>query len=136
MIGWNRGGVAEILSHVYPQGLVEAENEKALLETVKHHIEQPQTVAPVTMFSLKDMCDQTLELYQSVLNNPIKTRDVRGFFRLKTSLLLKRCFISSSFFVVVLFFPFTDYKYSKRVTYNVQRSTSHIHDTVNTSNKC
>ncbi|MFV5615108.1 glycosyl transferase, partial [Acinetobacter baumannii] len=64
---WNRGGVAEILSHVYPQGLVEAENEKALLETVKHHIEQPQTVAPVTMFSLKDMCDQTLELYQSVL---------------------------------------------------------------------
>lgn len=52
---------------MYPQGLVEAENEKALLETVKHHIEQPQTVAPVTMFSLKDMCDQTLELYQSVL---------------------------------------------------------------------
>ncbi len=67
VIGWNRGGVAEILSHVYPQGLVEAENEKALLEIVKHHIEQPQTVAPVTMFSLKDMCDQTLELYQSVL---------------------------------------------------------------------
>ncbi len=67
VIGWNRGGVAEILSHVYPQGLVEAENEKALLERVKHHIEQTQTVAPVTMFSLKDMCDQTLELYQSVL---------------------------------------------------------------------
>ncbi|WP_227257908.1 glycosyltransferase family 4 protein, partial [Acinetobacter baumannii] len=65
VIGWNRGGVAEILSHVYPQGLVEAENEKALVETVKNHIEQPQTVAPVTMFSLKDMCDQTLELYQS-----------------------------------------------------------------------
>ncbi|MFX5677182.1 glycosyltransferase family 4 protein [Acinetobacter baumannii] len=58
VIGWNRGGVAEILSHVYPQGLVEAENEKALVETVKNHIEQPQTVAPVTMFSLKDMCDR------------------------------------------------------------------------------
>ena len=28
VIGWNRGGVAEILSNVYPQGLVEAENEK------------------------------------------------------------------------------------------------------------
>ncbi|MDR0066600.1 glycosyl transferase, partial [Acinetobacter sp. 11520] len=60
-------GVAEILSNVYPQGLVEAENEKALIETVKKHIEQPQIVAPVTMFSLKDMCDQTLELYQRVL---------------------------------------------------------------------
>ncbi len=67
VIGWNRGGVAEILSNVYPQGLVEAENEKALIETVKKHIEQPQVVAPVTMFSLKDMCDQTLELYQRVL---------------------------------------------------------------------
>ena len=54
-------------SNVYPKGLVEAENEKALIETVKKHIEQPQIVAPVTMFSLKDMCDQTLELYQRVL---------------------------------------------------------------------
>lgn len=67
VIGWNRGGVAEILSNVYPQGLVEVENEKALLETVKKHIEQPQAVAPVTMFSLKDMCDQTLALYETVL---------------------------------------------------------------------
>ncbi|GEA67646.1 glycosyl transferase [Acinetobacter pittii] len=67
VIGWNRGGVAEILSNVYPQGLVEAENEKVLIETVKNHIEQPQIVAPITMFSLKDMCDQTIELYQRVL---------------------------------------------------------------------
>lgn len=67
VIGWNRGGVAEILSNIYTQGLVEVGNEKALLETVRQHIEQPQVVAPVTRFSLKDMCDQTLALYESVL---------------------------------------------------------------------
>ncbi len=67
VIGWNRGGVAEILSNVYPQGLVEVGNEKVLVETVEQHIEQPQVVAPVTMFSLKDMCDQTLALYESIL---------------------------------------------------------------------
>lgn len=67
VIGWNRGGVAEILSNVYPQGLVEVGNEKVLLETVEQHIEQPQVVAPVTMFSLKDMCDQTLALYESIV---------------------------------------------------------------------
>ena len=67
VIGWNRGGVAEILSNVYPQGLVEAEMKRSLNRDCKNHIEQPQIVAPVTMFSLKDMCDQTLELYQRVL---------------------------------------------------------------------
>ena len=67
VIGWNRGGVAEILSNVYPQGLVEVDNDKMLLQTVQHHIEQPQSVAPINMFSLKEMCDKTLDLYQSIL---------------------------------------------------------------------
>jgi hypothetical protein len=35
VIGWNRGGVAEILSNVYPKGLVEAENEKALIASTR-----------------------------------------------------------------------------------------------------
>ena len=68
MIGWNRGGVAEILSKVYPQGLIEMDDKEALLNAVKHHIDQPQKVEPVTMFSLKEMCDQTLHLYKQVLS--------------------------------------------------------------------
>ena len=67
VIGWNRGGVAEILSKIYPQGLIEADDQAALLNAVKKHIDAPQPVAPVTMFSLKDMCDQTLNLYRQVL---------------------------------------------------------------------
>ena len=68
VIGWNRGGVAEILSNVYPQGLIDVDDQSALLNAVKQHIDQPQEVEPVTMFSLKEMCDQTIHLYKQVLS--------------------------------------------------------------------
>lgn len=69
VIGWNRGGVAEILSPLYPQGLIEADDQTALLAAVKKHIDEPQQVAPVKIFSLKDMCDETLTLYQQVCHS-------------------------------------------------------------------
>jgi glycosyltransferase involved in cell wall biosynthesis len=67
VIGWNRGGVAEILSPLYPQGLIEVDDQAALFNTVKHHMDEPQEVKPVTIFSLKEMCDQTLNLYKQIL---------------------------------------------------------------------
>ena len=67
VIGWNRGGVAEILSQLYPQGLITVDDQTALLNTLKTHIDTPQVVAPVQMFSLKEMCDQTLAVYQQIL---------------------------------------------------------------------
>ena len=67
VIGWKRGGVAEILSQLYPQGLIEIDDQQQLLTTVQRHIEQPQPVAPVTQFSLQEMCQQTLALYTSIL---------------------------------------------------------------------
>lgn len=67
VIGWNRGGVAEILSQVYPQGLIAVDDHAALFNAVKQHLDEPQQVKPVTMFSLKEMCDQTLHLYKQVL---------------------------------------------------------------------
>ena len=67
VIGWDRGGVAEILANVYPQGKIAVDDQTALLNAVKLQIDQPQQVAPVTQFSLKDMCDQTLQLYKKIL---------------------------------------------------------------------
>ena len=69
VIGWKRGGVAEILSSVYPQGLIPVDDQAELIRVVQHHIEQPQHVAPVTQFSLQDMCDQTLALYQRIVSS-------------------------------------------------------------------
>ena len=67
VIGWNRGGVAEILSQLYPQGLITVDDQTVLLNTLKTHIDTPQAVSPVQMFSLKEMCDQTLAVYQQIL---------------------------------------------------------------------
>lgn len=67
VIGWNRGGVAEILSQLYPQGLINVDDQAALLNAVQQHIDESQQVKPVTTFSLKEMCDQTLHLYKQVL---------------------------------------------------------------------
>ena len=67
VIGWNRGGVAEILSQLYPQGLIAVDDHTALFNAVKKHLDEPQQVKPVTTFSLKEMCDQTLHLYKQVL---------------------------------------------------------------------
>lgn len=67
VIGWNRGGVAEILSQLYPQGLIAVDDHAALFNAVKKHLDEPQQVKPVTTFSLKEMCDQTVLLYKQVL---------------------------------------------------------------------
>ena len=66
VIGWKRGGVAEILDQLYPQGLVEIDNETQLLNTLTQHIENLPHVAPVAMFSLEDMCQNTINVYQQL----------------------------------------------------------------------
>lgn len=67
VIGWNRGGVAEILSALYPQGLIEVDDEVRLIQSLKQHIDTPQQIMPVEQFSLNEMCEQTLDLYRSVV---------------------------------------------------------------------
>lgn len=69
VIGWNRGGMAEILTPLYPQGLVDVDHQMQLLTVLRHHIDTPQSVEPVHTFHLKEMCDQTLQLYKTVLAN-------------------------------------------------------------------
>lgn len=66
VVGWNRGGVAEILSVCYPAGLVEPENQDALLATMTRLLQQPEPPAPVQQFSLQQMTDNTLALYRQV----------------------------------------------------------------------
>jgi len=63
-IGWNRGGVAEILTALYPQGLVEPENTDALRHAIQHVLHHPSKPQPVEQFHLDQMTAQTLALYQ------------------------------------------------------------------------
>jgi glycosyltransferase involved in cell wall biosynthesis len=68
VIGWNRGGVAEILSVLYPQGLVEPEHHQALITTLEALLANPTRPDTVQQFQLRQMTDQTLALYQQLLN--------------------------------------------------------------------
>ncbi len=69
MIGWNRGGVAEICHNCIRKGSSQRIDQVALFNAVQLHLEIPQSVTPVELFSLADMCHQTLDLYQQVLQS-------------------------------------------------------------------
>lgn len=67
VLGWNRGGVAEILSTLHPNGLVEIDDQNSLVNKIKMEITHPSTIAPVHDFSLSDMCSNTLALYEDIV---------------------------------------------------------------------
>jgi len=68
VIGWNRGGVAEILSRLYPQGLIQIDDQAALIKALQQQLIQLDHIPAVTAFSLDEMCNQVLALYQSVFD--------------------------------------------------------------------
>ena len=67
VVGWNRGGVAEILNRCYPSGLVEPENAEALFKKIHQLLATPMPPAPVQDFQLSQMTDQTIALYEEVI---------------------------------------------------------------------
>lgn len=67
VIGWNRGGVAEILSVLYPQGLIDVDDHTHLIACIEKHIQSKPIVPVVNQFSLDDMCQQTIQLYEKIL---------------------------------------------------------------------
>ncbi len=69
VIGWDRGGVAEILREIFPQGLVAVGDDAALLAAVQQQIETPTTLMPVTQFKLETMCAETLAVYDALIQN-------------------------------------------------------------------
>lgn len=68
VLGWNHGGVAEILSRIYPQGAVAPDNPAALLEKTRAFLDQAPAVEPSDAFRLKDSMAQTLELYRTLVS--------------------------------------------------------------------
>lgn len=69
VVGWDRGGVAEILNRCYPVGLVPPEQGELLLAKIKGLLTTPVAPQPVQDFSLQDMTDQTLAVYRQVSGN-------------------------------------------------------------------
>ena len=66
VIGWNHGGVGEILSHCYPQGSITLNDNIALLTHTEQLLQKPQPPQVITQFGLEDMCSQTLNVYEDL----------------------------------------------------------------------
>ena len=66
-IGWNHGGVAEVLQEMFPAGAVEPDNLPALIQKTREFLLKTPIVKNSEAFSLQASMDQTMALYVSAL---------------------------------------------------------------------
>jgi len=67
-IGWDHGGVAEILAEMFPRGAVTPDKPKELLARARAFLLDPPVVPPGKAFLLEDSMSRTLQLYRSACN--------------------------------------------------------------------
>ena len=67
VVGWDQGGVGEILAACHPQGAVAMGDTVALAQTAHAALVTRRRGDPVTCFRLDDMCRETLEVYARVI---------------------------------------------------------------------
>ncbi|HMX98939.1 MAG TPA: glycosyltransferase family 4 protein [Agitococcus sp.] len=68
VLGWNHGGVGEILAACYPQGSLNLNDTVSLLNKTKDLLHSPQTPPIINQFRLDDMCGQTLKVYEDLVS--------------------------------------------------------------------
>ena len=67
VVGYNHGGVGEVLTKIFPQGRVELNNQQQLSEKINTFLKQPPQIENSQPFLLDDMLAQTLSLYHEVV---------------------------------------------------------------------
>lgn len=69
VVGYDHGGVSEILRTLYPAGRVEPENRLQLVSAVAKLLETPARVSPNNTYTLENMLDRTLALYEQAASS-------------------------------------------------------------------
>lgn len=69
VVGYSHGGVGEILNEVFPAGAVPVGDSAVLADRVSQLLTERTVVPPVTKYSLAEMLEQTLQLYEEVGNS-------------------------------------------------------------------
>lgn len=69
VIGWTKGAFADILSTLYPQGLVKEETAISLCKAVKSHLQNRLRPAMTHEYTIEQMTAETLAVYQSLMPN-------------------------------------------------------------------
>lgn len=70
VLGWDVGGVGDILARCYPQGRVPPGDSAALEAATRRWLAAPDRPAPCDHFLLSTMCDRTLALYEGLALPP------------------------------------------------------------------
>ena len=66
-IGYNRGGVKEILETLFPYGLVEPDDQESLLKKTLAILDGDNiNIKENTEFLTSNMCKQTIDFYQEI----------------------------------------------------------------------
>ena len=71
VIGWDQAAFSEILQPLYPQGLVKKYNAKALCKAVRNQLESVTRPEMTNKFTMREMIDETLAVYQGLHNMAI-----------------------------------------------------------------
>lgn len=66
VIGWNHGGVAEVLAAMFPRGALAPNDAAGLLTRAREFLRAPPRVPPSSAFLLEDSLRRTEELYRSL----------------------------------------------------------------------
>ncbi|MEM7706105.1 MAG: glycosyltransferase family 4 protein [Pseudomonadota bacterium] len=69
VIGYDHGGVGEVLGEIFPEGLVPLDDEAAVLEKTQQFLERAPEVPNRQPFLKSQMQDETLALYQSLASS-------------------------------------------------------------------
>ena len=67
VIGWNHGGASEILSELFPQGLVTFNDMNELLNTTKK-VAKFNSEPRENIFTANRMTNSTINLYQNLIS--------------------------------------------------------------------
>jgi glycosyltransferase involved in cell wall biosynthesis len=71
VIGYDHGGVGEILMNLFPQGCVSLANPSALYDCVNEFIKTPPVVSKRQNYTLQQMLEQTLHCYSTLCDLPL-----------------------------------------------------------------
>jgi len=70
VVGFDHGGVGEILAALLPDGLVPVDNQDALLDCINETLQNPPDVVQQTQFSNQQQFEQTMDVYRTLMEQP------------------------------------------------------------------
>ena len=67
VVGYDHGGVSDILAELYPSGAVALNDFEGLVDTVRQQLADSSKPKPNSLFLRQRMLEQTLKTYQELL---------------------------------------------------------------------